>query len=87
MTFPCAPTHDRKASRMMRTAILQQLHCPPSDPWPPSDRDEPVVDKLQQVARGLVAQAAQGGDQGSPRPRRRQNAAERPPKPMIVAPR
>jgi hypothetical protein len=43
-----------KASRMMRKAILRELHCPPDDP------DEPAADKLQQVARSLVNKAAQG---------------------------
>ena len=43
-----------KASRLMRKAILQELHCPPGDP------DELAADKLQQVARSLVNKAAQG---------------------------
>jgi hypothetical protein len=43
-----------KASRMMRKAILRELHCPPDDP------DEPATDKLEQVARSLVNKAAQG---------------------------
>jgi hypothetical protein len=45
---------DNKASRMMRQAILHEMHRPPGD------ADEPAADKPQQVARSLVGKAAQG---------------------------
>jgi hypothetical protein len=54
MTATIETTEDNKASRLMRKAILQELHCQPDDP------DEPATDKLQQVARSLVNNAAQG---------------------------
>jgi hypothetical protein len=54
MTSNIPPHAESKASRMMRQAILQELHCPPTDP------DAPAADKLQQVARSLVNKAAQG---------------------------
>ena len=43
-----------KASRLMRQAILHELHCPPGDPG------APAADMLQQVARSLVQKAGQG---------------------------
>jgi hypothetical protein len=45
---------DNKAIRLMRAAILHELHCPPGDP------DEPAADMLQLVARSPVQKAAQG---------------------------
>jgi hypothetical protein len=45
---------DLKASRLMRAAILHELHCAPGDPG------EPAADMLQQVARSLVQKAGQG---------------------------
>jgi hypothetical protein len=46
---------DSKAARMMRRAILHELHQPPAGP----DDPEPA-DMLQQVARALVQKAGQG---------------------------
>ena len=54
MTSSIASLADSKASRMMRAAILYELHCPPGDPG------EPAADMLQQVARSLVQKAGQG---------------------------
>jgi hypothetical protein len=54
MTATIETTEDNKVSRLMREAILRELHCPPDDP------DETATDKLQQVARSLVNKAAQG---------------------------
>ena len=48
------PTEDNKASRLMRRAILHELHQP-FDPDPP-----PPVDMLQAVSRAIVVKAAQG---------------------------
>ena len=75
MTSRDQPPEDDEANRMTRRAILHELHCAPGDP------DGPAADKLQQVARSLVQQGGTGGrrgDQGSPRPDRRQNPARRP---------
>jgi hypothetical protein len=47
-------TDDNKASRMMRKAILMELH------YPPGSNDDPPADMLQQVARSLVQKAGQG---------------------------
>ena len=54
MASNIAPLADSKASRLMRAAILHELHCPPDDPGAPS------ADMLQQVARSLVQKAGQG---------------------------
>jgi hypothetical protein len=54
MTVTIETTEDNKASRLMRKAILRELHCPPDDP------DETATDKLEQVARSLVNKAALG---------------------------
>ena len=54
MTSNDQTPEDNNASRLMRQAILHELHCPPGDP------DEPAADKLQQVARSLVNKAGQG---------------------------
>ena len=54
MTANIAPLEDSTASRLMRQAILHELHVLPGDPEPPA------ADKLQQVARSLVNKAAQG---------------------------
>jgi hypothetical protein len=75
MTSNVEPTEDNKASRMMRNAILRELQCPPGAP-----DDPPPADNLEQVARSPRAQGRAGrrrGDQGSPRPHRRQDPAGR----------
>src|SRR5882724_8701023 len=54
MMSSIVPLEDNKASRLMRAAILHELHCPLGDPA------EPAADKLQLVARSLVSKAAQG---------------------------
>jgi hypothetical protein len=54
MTSEITPPDDSKASRLMRQAILHELHVPPGDPG------APAADKLQQVARSLVNEAAPG---------------------------
>jgi hypothetical protein len=48
MTANIVSLADSKASRMMRQAILHEMHRPPGD------ADEPEADNLQQVARSLV---------------------------------
>jgi len=54
MTPTDEPTEDNKASRIMRRAILHELHQP-------LDPDEPSsIDKLQAVARAVVNKATQG---------------------------
>jgi hypothetical protein len=45
---------DHKAGRLMRRAILAELHCARRDP------SAPAANKLQQVARSLAQKAAQG---------------------------
>jgi hypothetical protein len=54
MTANIVSLADSKASRMMRQAILHEMHRPPGD------ADEPAADNLQQVARSLVRKAVQG---------------------------
>jgi hypothetical protein len=54
MTPTDEPTEDNKTSRIMRRAILHELHQP-------LDPDEPSsIDKLQAVARAVVNKATQG---------------------------
>jgi hypothetical protein len=54
MTPTDEPTEENKASRIMRRAILHELHLP-------LDPDEPSsIDKLQAVARAVVNKATQG---------------------------
>jgi hypothetical protein len=54
MTSSIQSFADHKAGRLMRQAILAEVHRPRSDP------DAPAADKPQQVARSLVQKAAQG---------------------------
>ena len=54
MTSSIGSLADFKASRLMRAAILHELHCPPGD------HGAPAADMLQQVARSLVQKAGQG---------------------------
>ena len=54
MTPTDEPTEENKASRIMRRAILHELHQP-------LDPDEPSsIDKLQAIARAVVDKATQG---------------------------
>jgi hypothetical protein len=53
MTANIVSLADSKASRMMRQAILHEMHRPPGD------ADEPAADNPQQVSPSLVRKTAQ----------------------------
>jgi hypothetical protein len=54
MSSNIIPEEESKATRLIRHAILHELH------YAPGPNDVPPTDMLQQVARALVQKAGQG---------------------------